>query len=419
MMVPRDSVSNLIEQEYPSLLRLYKDLHAHPELSGQEEWTSDRLASELGAAGFTVTRGIGGHGVVGVLARGDGPVLMIRADMDGLPIREETDRSYQSRVKARDSYGREVDVMHACGHDIHMTAFVGAARILAGLKNTWSGTIVLIGQPSEETVSGAARMIADGLFTRFPRPDAAIALHVAPDIPAGSIGCRDGIISAGGESLDIVVSGIGGHAAHPEQARDPVVIASQIILAFQTIVSREVPPGELGIITVASVHGGIKHNAIPDEVTLQVNIRYFKNAIRDLLLNAMKRVAEGIAQSAGLSPPLFPRITLLPQSVPPMTNDLSLTEKVIDAFRLAYGEGHVIRIEPVTGSEDFGVFGLVEPRIPLCYFRIGCGDGSGSCGFLHSSRFAPSPEVIRDAAGALIVAATAILDPSSPYSQGT
>jgi hippurate hydrolase len=419
MMVPEDTVSSRVEKEYPYLLRLYKDLHTHPELSGQEEWTSERLASELDSAGFTVTRGVGGYGIVGVLAHGEGPVLMIRADMDGLPIREETDRSYQSRIRGRDSQGREVDVMHACGHDLHMAAFIGAARVLGEHRGLWSGTLVMVGQPSEETVSGAACMIADGLFTRFPRPDAAIALHVAPDIPSGGIGCRDGIISAGGESLDIMVTGIGGHAAHPEQARDPVVIASQIILAFQTIVSREVPPGELGIITVASVHGGIKHNAIPDEVALQVNIRYFKKAIRDLLLNAIKRVADGIAQSAGLSPPLFPRITLLPQSVPPMSNDRSLTEKVTGAFRKEYGEARVIRIEPVTGSEDFGVFGLVEPRIPLCYFRIGCGDGSGSCGFLHSSRFAPPPEVIRDAAGALIVAATAILDPSSLYSQGT
>ena len=416
--MPEESHPGLGEREYSFLLQLYQELHAHPELSGQEDRTSDRLASELAAAGFTVTRGIGGHGVVGILTRGKGPVLMIRADMDGLPVREETALPYQSRVRARDSYGREVDVMHACGHDLHMAAFIGAARALAG-REDWSGTLVMVGQPSEETVSGAARMIADGLFTRFPRPDAAIALHVAPDLPSGTIGWRDGIISAGGESLDIVVSGVGGHAAHPERARDPVVLAAQIILAFQTIVSREVPPGELGIITVASVHGGIKHNAIPDEVMLQVNIRYFRKAIRDLLLNAIKRVAEGLAMSAGLSPALFPRITLLPQSVPPMTNDRSLTSKVTGAFSLAYGEGQVIRIEPVTGSEDFGVFGLVEPRIPLCYFRVGCGDESGSCGFLHSSRFSPPPEVIRHAAGALIIAATAILDRASSYPPGT
>ena len=418
MSMPDASYPGLGEREYSFLLQLYQELHARPELSGQEDRTSDRLASELAAAGFTVTRGVGGHGIVGILTRGKGPVLMIRADMDGLPVREETDLPYRSRVRARDSYGREVDVMHACGHDLHMAAFIGAARALARQED-WSGTLVMVGQPSEETVSGAARMIADGLFTRFPRPDAAVALHVAPDLPSGTIGWREGIISAGGESLDIVVSGVGGHAAHPERARDPVVLAAQIILAFQTIVSREVPPGELGIITVASVHGGIKHNAIPDEVLLQVNIRYFRKAIRDLLLNAIKRVAEGLAMSAGLSPALFPRITLLPQSVPPMTNDRSLTSKVTGAFSRVYGEGQVIRIEPVTGSEDFGVFGLVEPRIPLCYFRVGCGDETGSCGFLHSSRFSPPPEVIRHAAGALIIAATAILDRASPSLQET
>jgi len=403
-----DTFRSDLDREYPCLLELYKDLHAHPELSGQEAWTSDRVGKELEAAGFVTTRGVGGYGVVGVLTRGTGPVVMVRADMDGLPLKEETGLPYTSREKTHDARGQEVHVMHACGHDLHMAALIGAARILAS-RQDWSGTLVMV---------GAARMIADGLFSRFPRPDAAIALHVAPEIPAGTIGWREGIISAGGESLDIVVCGIGGHAAHPELARDPVVLAAQIILAFQTIVSREVPPGELGIITVASVHGGSKHNAIPDEVLLQVNIRYFRKEVRDLLLNAIKRVTEGIARSAGLAPPLFPRITLLPQSVPPMTNDPALTRKVADAFLRYYGEDHVLHIDPVTGSEDFGVFGLVEPRIPICYFRIGCGDEEYTCGFLHSSRFAPPPEVIRDAAAALVVAAVAILDQAPPHPPG-
>ncbi len=412
-----DTFRSALDREYPCLLELYKDLHAHPELSGQEAWTSDRVGKELEAAGFVTTRGVGGYGVVGVLTRGTGPVVMVRADMDGLPLKEETGLPYTSREKTHDARGQEVHVMHACGHDLHMAALIGAARILA-TRQDWSGTLVMVGQPSEETVSGAARMIADGLFSRFPRPDAAIALHVAPEIPEGTIGWREGIISAGGESLDIVVCGIGGHAAHPERARDPVVLAAQIILAFQTIVSREVPPGELGIITVASVHGGSKHNAIPDEVLLQVNIRYFRKEVRDLLLNAIKRVTEGIARSAGMAPPLFPGITLLPQSVPPMTNDPALTRKVADAFLRYYGEDHVLHIDPVTGSEDFGVFGLVEPRIPICYFRIGCGDEEYTCGFLHSSRFAPQPEVIRDAAAALVVAAVAILDQGPPHPPG-
>ena len=404
-----DPVASLIDSEYPSLLALYQDLHAHPELSGQESRTADRFAGELERAGCRVTRGIGGHGVVAVLANGEGPVLLVRADMDALPVREETGLPYQSRVKMRDAHGREVDVMHACGHDIHMTALIGAARVLARMRDRWSGTLLLVGQPSEESVSGAARMIADGLYSRFPRPDAGIALHVAPDLPAGTIGYREGIFSAGSESIDIVIPGIGGHAAHPDQTRDPVVIAAQVILAFQNIVSRELPPLEFGIITVASVHGGLKHNAIPDEVMLQVNIRYFKKPVRDLLLNAIRRVTEGVVRSAGLPAGRIPVISLLPESVPPMTNDPALTTRIAGSLTHVLGADRVHRIDPLTGSEDFGVFGFGEPPLPLCYFRVGCGDGTGSCGYLHSSRFSPSPAVIRDATRSLVIAALEIL----------
>ena len=409
-----DPVLSLIDSEYPSLLDLYKELHAHPELSGGEAWTAERLAGELERAGYLVTRGVGGHGVVAMFANGEGPTLMVRADMDGLPVREETGLSYQSRVRMQDARGREVDVMHACGHDIHMTSLVGAARILALLRDRWSGTLVLVGQPSEESVSGAARMVADGLYSRFPRPALGIALHVAPDLPAGTIGYREGIFSAGSESLDIVIPGIGGHAAHPDQTRDPVVIAAQVILAFQTIVSRELPPLEFGIITVASVHGGLKHNAIPDEVMLQVNIRYFRKPIRDLLLDAIKRVTEGVVKSAGLPASHIPGISLLPESVPPMTNDPALTSRVASALTRVLGTASVLRIDPLTGSEDFGVFGLVEPPLPLCYFRVGCADETGSCGFLHSSRFSPPPAVIRDATRALVIAAMELLPARSP-----
>ena len=404
-----DPILSTIDAEYPSLLDLYRDLHAHPELSGQEAWTAERLAGELEQAGCRVTRDVGGHGVVAIFANGEGPALLVRADMDGLPVREETGLPYQSRVRMQDSRGREVDVMHACGHDIHMTALVGAARVLTRLRDRWSGTLVMVGQPSEESVSGAARMVADGLYTRFPRPSAGIALHVAPDLPAGTIGYREGIFSAGSESIDITVPGIGGHAAHPDQTRDPVVIAAQVILAFQAIVSRELPPLEFGIITVASVHGGLKHNAIPDEVLLQANIRYFKKPVRDLLLNAIRRVTEGVVKSAGLPASHTPRISLLPESVPPMTNDPALTTRVTVALARVLGPGSVVRIDPLTGSEDFGVFGFAEPPIPLCYFRVGCADERGSCGFLHSSKFSPPPAVIRGATRALVMAAIELL----------
>jgi hippurate hydrolase len=401
-------VSAILDREYPSLEHLYRDFHAHPELSGQERRTSERLACELQQAGYEVTTGIGGTGIAAVLRNGRGPVLMIRADMDALPIREETGLPWQSFVRMQDAGGREVGVMHACGHDLHMTALVGAARALAALTSSWQGTLLLIGQPSEESVSGAARMIADGLYTRIARPDAAIALHIAPDLPAGCLGYREGMISAGGESLDMVIRGIGGHAAHPEMTRDPVVHAAQIILALQTIVSREIAAPKMAILTVAAVHGGSKHNAIPDEVSLQINIRYFKKEVRDQLLTAIRRVADGTAYAAGLPPDRMPGITILPESVPPMENDPALTGRVAAAFLRTYGPDRVRLIEPVTGSEDFGIFGRVNPPVPICYFRIGCGD---SCGVLHSSRFAPDPALIRDASHALVIAALAILAP--------
>lgn len=351
----------ILDREYPALEALYREFHVHPELSGQEEWTSRHLAGKLRDAGYEVTTGIGGTGVAALLHNGEGPVLMIRADMDALPIREETGLPWQSRARMKDARGNEVDVMHACGHDVHMTALVGAARALAALTFSWKGTLMLIGQPSEESASGAARMIADGLYTRFARPDAAIALHVAPELPPGYIGYREGMISAGGESLDMVIRGIGGHAAHPETTRDPVVLAAQVILALQTIISREIAATEMAILTVATVHGGSKHNAIPDEVSLQINIRYFKKETRDRLLTAIRRVADGVARAGGIPPDRLPRITILPESVPPMENDSVLTGRVAEAFLQTYGPDRVRKIEPVTGSEDFGIFGMGDP----------------------------------------------------------
>jgi amidohydrolase len=403
----------IIDDAYPSLEKFYKELHSHPELSGQEKWTAGRLGKELEEAGCAVTKGVGGHGLVAMLENGPGPVVMIRADMDALPVQEETGLPYASTVRMMDAAGRGVAVMHACGHDLHMTTLAGTARTFAALRNYWRGTLMLIGQPSEETVSGSARMLADGLYTRFVRPDAALSFHVAPDLPAGTIGYREGIFTAGSESLDVTVFGVGGHAAHPDQARDPVVIAARTILAFQTIVARESPPDEFAVLTVASVHGGLKHNAIPDEVDLQVNIRYFETEIRNLLLNAIRRTAEGIALSAGIPRDRMPRITLLPESVPPLINDLSLTGRIAAAFIRSFGERRVRRIKPLTGSEDFGLFSIAEPPVPVFYFRLGCGDGRGSCGFLHSSRFAPEPAFIKDAIAALVVAAAELLDAPS------
>ncbi len=398
------------------LAALYKDLHSHPELSGKEIRTAGVMAREMENAGFQVTRGIGGHGVVGVLRNGDGPVVMIRADMDALPLEEETGLPYASRERARTCDGREVGVMHACGHDLHCTVLAGTAHFLSLVRNTWSGIVVLVAQPSEETVSGAEMMIADGLYERFPRPDCGLALHVSPDLPNGHLGYREGIFTAGAESLDILVRGIGGHAAHPDRGRDPVVLAAQLVLQFQTIITREVPAGEFGLITVASIHGGTKHNAIPDNVHLQVNIRYFKEGIRDLILSSIARICAHTARAAGIPEDLLPVLTFQQESVPPLENDEGLTRCVIAALTRCIGKDRIRRLDPLTGSEDFGLFGRVTPPIPLCYLRLGTDDGTGV--YLHSTRFSLSPEEgIRNGIIVMSVAALSILYPSGA-SQG-
>jgi len=377
----------MIDRELPSLLELYRRLHAHPELSGHEEKTSRTLAEELEKAGFAVSEKIGGYGIVAIRSRGDGPVVMIRADMDALPVTEETGLPYASRVVTTGPDGSTVGVMHACGHDIHMSVLAGCARVLGVLDDEWTGTLVLVGQPAEETGAGAKAMIQDGLFERFPVPDLALALHVGPDLPGGCVGYRDGTFSAGSESLDIVIKGIGGHAAHPEKTVDPVVLASQTVLALQTIVARVLPPLEFGVVTVASVHGGTRYNAIPDAVSLQVNIRYFKETVRETILEAIERITRNLALSAGVPGDRLPEVRIVSESVPPLVNDVPLTQRVSAALKNHLGEERVIRIEPLTGSEDFGFFGMQEPGIPLCYFRIGTGEGP----FLHNSRFAPDP----------------------------
>jgi amidohydrolase len=378
----------------PYLESLYRHLHQHPELSGMEEKTAGTLGNELESAGFEVTSHVGGYGVVGVCRNGAGPVVMVRADMDALPIEEETGLPYASMVRTKDRSGAGVGVMHACGHDIHMAVLVGVARIFSKIRDRWTGTLILVGQPSEEMVSGAKRMVEEGFYTRFPRPDAGLALHVGPELPPGVIGYREGIFSAGADSIDIAVLGIGGHAAHPDQTRDPVVISAEMILAFQAIITREVPPNEFAILTVASVHGGAKHNTIPDRVDLQLNIRYFKPEIRELLLNSIRRVADGVAVTRGVPNDRMPIVGVEAESVLPLVNDPQLTERIALAFTRHLGKDRVKRIEPLSGSEDFGFFGAVQPPVPLCYFRIGTGSISVTGlepAYLHSSRFAPDP----------------------------
>lgn len=366
-----DAVPGKTSAELPQLLELYKHLHANPELSFQEEESSARMGTELKRAGFEVTMGVGGFGVVGVMKNGDGPTVLVRADMDGLPVKEQTGASYASTAKVKDASGNEVPVMHACGHDVHMTCLIGVARVLTQLKERWRGTLVLIAQPAEERGGGAMAMLKDGLFTRFPKPDFCVALHDGAELPAGQIGYTPGYAMANVNSVDITVRGIGGHGAWPEKTKDPVVLASQIVLALQTIVSREIKPGEPAVVTVGSIQGGTKHNIIPDEVKLQLTVRSYSEETRLQTLEAIKRIARGQAIAAGLPEELMPVVNMGAEFTPATYNHPDLTARLVKVFKARFGETNVVALPPVMGGEDFGQFGRTADNIPICMFKIG------------------------------------------------
>jgi amidohydrolase len=363
-------ICDAVDASYPSLFDLYARLHAAPELSGQEVETSRLIAAELESAGFRVTEGVGGHGVVGVVENGNGPTVLVRADLDGLPIEEKTGLPYASRARGTLAGKGDLALMHACGHDVHMTVLVGTARLLMSLRERWSGTLVFIGQPEEEIGAGAQAMLDDGLFTRFPRPDCALALHVAPSLAAGTVGYREGLFWAGCASLDLLIRGVGGHGSQPHETKDPIVMAAETILLLQTIVSRETDPSETAVLTVGSIHGGNKGNIIPEEVMLQVNYRYFSPETDRLLRAAIERTARGVAVAAGVPADRMPIITDL-YTGPPIYNDPSLTRLLAGAFHQVLGHECVRRTERGTFSDDFSRFGLPEPGIPLCYFLLG------------------------------------------------
>ena len=366
----KDDIASVLNREISSLKELYIDLHKTPELSSQEIKTAMKMAEELRNAGYEVTTGVGGTGVVGIIRNGSGKTVMVRADMDGLPVTEKTGLPYESRVRVTDSSGNEVGVMHACGHDIHMSVFTGTARVLAKLRVHWSGTIMMVAQPAEETGVGAKGMLAAGLFSRFPRPDYALALHDGP-IPAGTVASKPGYILANVDSVDIEVKGIGGHGAAPETTKDPVVLASQIVLALQTIVSREVPPNKKAVVTVGSIHGGTKHNIIPDRVYLKLTVRSYEQDIRKTILESIKRIARGTGIAAGLKEKDLPVVTVMDESINAAYNDPDLTERVMAAFRHALGTENVLDAEAVTAGEDFSEYGRVEPKIPCFIFWLG------------------------------------------------
>ncbi len=394
-------VRSRLQQEYPSLFELYKHLHSHPELSLQEAQSAARVAEELRKAGYEVTTGVGKHGVVGVLRNGAGPTILLRADMDALPVKEQTGLPYASTVTTKDARGNDVPVMHACGHDIHMTCLVGTARVLAQLKGQWHGTLVLIGQPSEEAGSGALGMLADGLFTRFPRPEVCLALHDSAELAVGTVGYTPGYSGANVDSVDIIVRGVGGHGAYPHKTKDPVVLAAQIILGLQTIVSREVQPGEPAVVTVGAIHGGTKRNVIPDEVTLQLTVRSYTDEVRHQTLEAIKRIARGQALAAGLPEDRLPEVKMADDPTPALYNDPKLTEKLVDALKAWFGEANLVKRKPSMGGEDFSEYGRTEPKIPICMFNVGAVDPEAlkesqrtgkPLPSLHSALWAPVPE---------------------------
>ncbi len=352
--------------------QLFLHFHRNPELSFREEKTAARLANELRRSGVTVTEHVGGTGIVGLMINGEGPLVLVRADMDGLPVKEDTGLDYASTVTQVDITGEEVPVMHACGHDTHMTSMVGTARLLAAIKDRWRGTVMFVGQPAEERIGGARAMLEDGLYERFGVPDYALAFHASAGSPAGKLLVQPGLIAASSDSVDITVYGIGAHGASPHRGKDPIYIASQLVIALQGIVSREVNPLQPAVVTVGSMHGGFKHNIIPAEVKLQLTVRAHNVETRDQLLDAIVRIAEGVGRTAGLPEDLLPKVDLSVESTPPTINDPQLTERVRDALVRALGEDAFYEKEPEgMGAEDFAYFVMTEHEVPGTYFSVG------------------------------------------------
>jgi hippurate hydrolase len=403
-------VNSLAESELASLVEVYQHLHSHPELSYHEEQTAAYLADRLRSLGYDVTEGVGrynepgrvSYGLVGVMKNGAGPTAMVRTDLDGLPVSENTGLPYASQITTKDDGGSDVSVMHACGHDVHMASFLGTATLLSRLKDEWSGTLVLIGQPAEERGSGARAMLNDGLYERFPRPDFALALHSNASLEAGKVGYRTGYTLAAVDSVDITVRGEGGHGAYPHTTKDPIVLASRIVVALQTIVSREVSPLDSTVVTVGSIHGGSKHNIIPDQVHLQLTVRSYKPEVRRRVLDSIRRIALGVAASAGVPDDKAPIVEIDENEYTPTTyNNPELTERLVQIFERVLGPDNVIEMDPVMAGEDFSRYSLENNDIPISMFWLGTIDPerveeSRRTGTplpsLHSSLFAPVPE---------------------------
>ncbi len=416
-------LTDAIKGDMPQLMTLYRDLHANPELSMQEHRTPGKIAPEMRKLGFTVTEKVGKSGVVAVMKNGPGPVLMIRADMDGLPVVEQTGLPFASKVRATARSGVETGVMHACGHDTHMSAWIGTARRLAAMKDQWSGTLVMILQPGEETGEGAKAMLDDGLFTRFPKPGHVIAFHDAAAIPAGVIGVTPGYALANVDSVDITIRGVGGHGAYPQTTKDPIVLASRIVTTLQTLVSRENDPANPAVVTVGSFQAGAKHNIISDEAKLQLTVRSYKPEVRKLLLDGIRRITRGEAIAAGLPEDRMPVVTIREAEYTPATfNTEALSNRVLELFTQNFGSQKVVKTPAVMGGEDFSRYYLADNSIQSLIFWVGgtphdqyqaAGGDASKLPSLHSPFWAPEAEtVIAIATEALTLAALDVLKKS-------
>lgn len=367
------SIRQSIESDYNNRLKdLFEDFHANPELSTVEFKTAEKLASQLKRHGYEVTTGIGGTGIVAILKNGPGPLVMMRADMDGLPIKERTGLDYASTAEQVDPFSQELSpVMHACGHDVHITSLIGTAKQMVDIKAHWSGTLMLIGQPAEERVMGAQAMMDDGLWQRFGTPDYALAFHVAAGMPGGTVNVQEGSPFAGADSVDIIVHGVGAHGASPHLGKDPIVLASQIVLALQTLVSRELAPRKPGVITVGAFNAGSKHNILPDRAHLKVTVRNTSIETRDLLLTGIKRIAENLGRAAGLPEDKLPEVIYGRESTPPTINNMQLVQRLRAVWQQQLGEKFVTSFSSEgMGAEDFPAF-TTDPAIPSVYFAVG------------------------------------------------
>ncbi|MCZ8017573.1 amidohydrolase [Novosphingobium sp.] len=419
--VQADPIRDRIAAEMPSLMAIYRDLHQHPELSFQEVRSARIMADAARAAGFEVTEKVGRTGVVAVMRNGPGPVVLVRADMDGLPIEEQTGLPYASKARGVSTAGVESGIMHGCGHDTHMAGWIGAARVLAANKDKWSGTLVMIGQPAEEINLGALEMIKDGLLTRWPKPDYTLAFHDSAELPSGTVGVKAGFALANVDSVDITVKGLGGHGAYPHTTKDPIVLASAIVMRLQTLVSRESNPMDPSVVTVGAFHGGAKHNIISDEVKMQLTVRSYSDASRKLLLDGIKRIARAEAQASGLPDDRMPVVTIADPYAKATYNTPELAERMRGVLTKRFGAERIANPQPSMAGEDFGeIARAAGPNTQSLILWIGgrpkaeleaaAKEGRQLPG-LHSPFWAPEADKVISAGAEALVAATLELMP--------